>query len=135
MPPLQLLRRHVLPFALDSAEIDDERVAPGGAVLGDAVLAAHQVADRVPRLGRELGHADAPVLGHVGALARPRRLVRRRHAQPRPDVARPVARGRSGEALRDHDEAMFQEVGDLLFREGSVARFGRCHGCSKTVWG
>lgn len=113
MPPLQLLGRILLALALGGPQIDDEGIVPAAAGVGDAVLAADQVADGVPGPGRELGHAQPPVLGHVGALARPRRLVRRRHAQPRPHVARPLGRRLRREAVVHHDEAVLHKVADL----------------------
>lgn len=84
MPIRQLLRRDrpALPFR--RAQVNDQRVPPMPGFRVNAVLAAAQLADRVPRLRRKLGAVEGPVRRHVGFLLGPCRLVCRRHAQARP---------------------------------------------------
>lgn len=71
MPPIQILR--VGPFALrlGRAEIDDERVVPGGRVRRHAVLAPKELANGSPSFGCKGLDRLLSVIGHVDALGGP----------------------------------------------------------------
>ena len=149
MPPLQILALHRLALPLGRAQIDNHVVRPQmpvgarladdllgvvvglavAAARGDALLAAAQLGDVGPGLGRKVVDVDGAVEWHVGALARPGALVGRVEAQPRPEVLRPLGDLRAREAVLDAEVAVLEEELLLLLGEapgGGV--FGGGHG-------
>lgn len=139
MPPPQILPQiqAVLRFVLGLAQIDDEGVAPPAKALPDAVRPAQQLAHRRPRLRRELRHGDLPVPRHVCGLGRPCRLVRWRHAQPRPHVGRELSGLFPREAFLNLREPVLQELLLLGFGQDVVwidGGLGQCRvglGCGR----
>ena len=149
VPALQVLPGHRLARALGRAQVHDHVVRPQVAVgarladdprrvvVGlavaaagcDALLAAAELGDVGPRLGREVVHVDGAVKGHVGALARPGALVGGVEAQPRPEVLRPFGGLGAREAVLDAEVAVVEEELLLLVGEapgGGI--FGGGHG-------
>ena len=125
---LVLLRRHILPNAVNTLIVQATVAAPA-AIIGEAVLSFLGLGIRppAPSLGRDAGQRPAAVPGRPVAGGLPRRLHRGRHAGAQPARRRPARRARpAGDAAMTTPADACSIGPSDLDASGSAPRTGRC---------